>query len=217
MKGFFITGTDTGSGKTYFTKALAELMLKNNMHVNLLKPVESGCKKSNGNLIPQDATIYSSVIGKDIKEICKFRFSKPSSPNWAALSSNTDLDLKEIINFTKQKITKNSDKINIIEGCGGFLSPIAKNSLNADFAKLLGLPIILIINDKLGCINHTLLTIKAINDYGLKLKCLVLNQIEVNKDIDTMSELSIFTDAPRYKMLPQDNLDNSFIEFLKNA
>ena len=177
MQGVFITGTDTGVGKTWFAEKLIRTLSTKIRDINIQprKPVESGCINNNDILLPSDAIKLQAACPKKINldVICNFKFAEPLAPPEAAKLHNVNLTIQSLYNACKAEIC--DDDFLLVEGAGGFFSPIANDGLNADLAKKLRLPVILIADDRLGAINQTLLSCKAIEQYNLKVAGIVLN------------------------------------------
>ena len=153
MKGFLITGTDTDVGKTWFMLKFGELLKEHKLKFHFLKPVESGCGEPNGDIIPKDAMQFSKLEGVSLSKICKFMFKAYASPPRAAKLESKDIEINDIIDFIEENKIDDDDCLNLVEGCGGFLSPIANKKLTSDLAVKVNLPVILVVNNTLGCIN----------------------------------------------------------------
>ena len=214
MKGFLITGTDTDVGKTWFMLKFGELLIKNKIKFHFLKPVESGCIEPNNEIIPKDATKFSILENTSLDRIFKYMFKAYASPPRAAEMENRSIELDDIISFIKDNESKDENFINLVEGCGGLFSPIAKNKLTSDLATELELPIILIVKNVLGCINHTLLSIEAIKNLGLEVKFIILNDINEEIPLDNFDELSNFTDIPIFRLGYNKDLDSNLMKYL---
>jgi len=214
MKGFLVTGTDTDVGKTWFMLKFGELLIKNKLKFHFLKPVESGCEEPNNNIIPKDATQFSILENVPLNKICKFMFKAYASPPKAAEMENKDIEMGDIIDFINKNKIDDKDCINIVEGCGGFFSPIANNKLTSDLAIELNLPIILVVKNTLGCINHTLLSIQAIEKLGLKIKFIILNDINKKTILDNFKELSNFTNIPIFRLGYNKEIDSKIINYI---
>ena len=211
MKGFLVTGTDTDVGKTWFMLKFGELLIEKGIKFHFLKPVESGCKEPNNTLMPKDAMKFSELEKVSLDKICKYMFKAYASPPKAAQMENKNIELNDIIKFIENNKYNNSS-FNIVEGCGGFFSPIANKKLTADLAVQLNLPIILVVKNTLGCINHTLLSIQSIKNLGLEIKFIVLNNISKNTPLDNFEELSNYTDIPIFKLGYNENLSPIVLE-----
>ena len=183
MNGFFITGTDTEVGKTFVACALARLFKESGIDVGVMKPVESGCMKGDGEgtddiLIPADALKLKQASGSTdlIEEISLYRFPLPVAPNVAARAVNLvgkDIDFKRI----KQGMTRlfQAHEITLVEGVGGLMTPITDTKTITELARLLDLPLIIVAASKLGVMNHTLLTVAHARKVGLKVAGIILN------------------------------------------
>ena len=214
MKGFLVTGTDTDVGKTWFMLKFGELLIKNKTEFHFLKPVESGCVEPNDEIIPKDATKFSILENVPLEKICKYMFKAYASPPKAAEMEKRSIELEDIISFIRDNKSKDTNCINLVEGCGGFFSPIAKNKLTSDLATELKLPIILVVKNTLGCINHTLLSIEAIKNLDLKIKFIILNDIKEETPLDNYAELSNYTDIPIFRLGYNEEIDSTLIKYL---
>jgi len=179
MKGLFITGTDTNVGKTYIACLIAAELKSRGINVVPKKPVESGCALINGHLHPSDAALLlkASQSNLSLDNVCPFRFEEPISPARAAKINNKKIQLDELVSVCTADNNSENDFI-ITEGAGGFYSPLCEDGLNADLAEKLNLPVLLVANDKLGCINHILLSLEAIAARQLSVAAIVLNQYD---------------------------------------
>lgn len=175
MKGLFISGSGTDVGKTFIAQHLVNLLAQSKI-VSVRKPVESDCQVVNGDLVTKDALklLKASNVDDDIDIVCPHKFHHCSSAESASKVSNTELSLDQLIDACA------SDSFVVVEGAGGLLSPMAKDTLNIDLAKSLALPLIIVVKDELGAINQALLTIKVARQYQLKIACVVLNQFDPN-------------------------------------
>jgi len=174
VKGFFITGTDTGVGKTIVTAALVKVTQFLGFNSVGMKPIETGCKKTAGSrqqtadrdnyLIASDGQFLREISGSDesLDLITPVRFENPLAPMPASEIEGIPVDIWKITNaFAKLAYKYN---VLIVEGVGGILVPIAKDYSVLNMAKDFGLPVIVVTRPGLGMINHTLLTV----NYGLK-------------------------------------------------
>ncbi len=189
-KGIFITGTNTEVGKTFIGNFLLEYLLKKNINVFPYKPIESGIKAIENS----DCYRYWLLVKEKfpIKDICPYPLRFPISPVLAAKRENKKIFLKDILEPLKSK----KSFFILTEGAGGFYSPLTSDGLVADFAQKLNLPVIIVIKDELGCINHTLLTIEAVKRRNLKILCLIINFYDENKPTDNLNDLKSLTKYP---------------------
>lgn len=219
-KGLFITGTDTDVGKTYIGAQIVSLLHQAGVSVIPRKPIESGCDLVNEELQPNDAKQYHDAVKNSIPlaDICPFRFQPAISPQRAARLAKQPIKTNEVKQACLNKITEN-DFI-VVEGAGGFYSPLCEDGLNADIAEALRLPVLLIANDQLGCINHILLSKEAIEKRDLEVMAIVLNaktqshDAAMNnvEDLKALVSTSVFSVAGDEKL----NLESELLRFILN-
>ncbi len=189
-QGIFITGTDTGVGKTWVGCRLVESLVRRGLNVRPRKPVESGCARTGDGLLPADAQALFEAAGRrgSLEEVCPYRLEAALSPERAAALVGLEIGLAQL---TLAAQAQADDAWLLVEGAGGFYSPLASDGLNADLAVALGLPVLLVAADRLGCINQVLLTLQAIESRGLKGAGVVLNQVEADRpaDMDNAEDL----------------------------
>ncbi|GAB1596806.1 dethiobiotin synthase [Lysobacter claricitrinus] len=179
MHGLFVTGTDTGVGKTRVATALAHALTRAGVRVHARKPVESGVDARIG---PADAQALRDAAGahEAIDMVCALTLRAALSPERAAALEGVPLPLERLVEAAKRGVR--DDGFVLVEGAGGFYSPIADGALNADLASALGLPVLLVASDRLGAINHVLLSIEAVQCRGLHLAAIVLNRTTADVD-----------------------------------
>lgn len=197
IKGLFVTGTDTGVGKTRAGAALACLLASAGRRVHVRKPVESGCPEGQEGLVPQDAEALRLAAGaiEPSTVVCRYRLRAPLSPERAAALEGRSLEVPDLLDACVAGVSR--EGILLVEGAGGFLSPIARGALNADLARALGLPVLIVAADRLGVINHCLLTVEAVRARGLGVAGVVLSQpAPVAPDMDNAGELRRWLGLP---------------------
>ena len=181
-RGFFVTGTDTGVGKTQFTAALAAALAEAGHTVYPRKPAESGCliEHQGETLFPQDGYVLqqASTTEEPLQQITPYRFTEPLSPERAAALARQPLTLEMLVDAC---LTPN-DGVQLVEGAGGFYSPVAEGALNASLAVELQRPEILAAEQRLGAVNQVLLAHHAIRSHGLILALVVLNRYSAEND-----------------------------------
>jgi dethiobiotin synthetase len=186
-KGFFITGTDTGVGKTIVTAALIKLIRHLGFSVCGMKPIETGCtgdksanlgqeaEDKNSRLIPHDGMFLNKIAGGNdsIDLVAPVRFRHPLAPYPASVIEGRDVDLKKI--FTAYTALSARHDMVIVEGIGGLLVPILRDYFVFDLAKDFGLPVIVSAHPGLGTINHTLLTVNHALREGIGVAGVIIN------------------------------------------
>jgi dethiobiotin synthetase len=189
---FFITGTDTGVGKTYVTKLLVESLRAEGKYAVGFKPISCGDR--------DDATILAAASGNlPLDEVNPLHFSSAVAPHVAALLENKTINPSEIIASYKT-ISEKYDPV-IVEGAGGWEVPITETYFVSDLAKDLKLPVILVAANRLGALNHILLTLAAIEAKGLKCAGIILNQLEDEMDTPMITNKGIIESLTNVPLL----------------
>ena len=179
---FFITGTDTGVGKTYVACKLIRDYVAQGYKTIGMKPVAAGSDLVNGQWVNDDVLRLeeASNVKAPRELINPYSFKEAVAPHIAAEIVGVEIKI-DVIKQAFQALSKLADII-IVEGAGGFLVPLNDYQSMADLPAALDIPVILVVGMKLGCINHSLLTVEAIKARGLKLHGWVANQIEPDMD-----------------------------------
>ncbi len=203
MQGVFITGTGTDVGKTFIATEIARSLSRRDIRVIPKKPIESGCRKQGNELIPQDASALKEAANYPgaLSDICPFCFEPPISPVRAAHLANKILTTEQLVSACLQG---SETGFVLVEGAGGFYTPLAENGLNADLAVGLQLPVLLVADDRLGAISQVLLNVEAIQLRGLPLVGVVLNTLnnsqkdERDEFMDNAADLRERLNCPVY-------------------
>lgn len=203
-KGIFITGTDTGIGKTVVSCALLIKLKQSGLKVQGMKPVASGCTLTDNGLRNEDAELlikYSSAV-QEYGQVNPYAFEPAIAPHVAAAQANEEIDL-DIILQKYNELKTHADCI-IVEGVGGWQVPLNASQTVADLALTLKLPVLLVAGIRLGAINHALLTYEAIQQSGLDCLGWVANIIDgemVNSD-ETIDAIQRRIAVPLLGVLP---------------
>jgi dethiobiotin synthetase len=207
-KGVFVTGTDTGVGKTFVSIQLIHALKGKGIEVVPRKPVESGCQMVGSKLRPADALAMQRAVGSSIplREICPYRLQHALSPERAAVLEGMSLSLQLLETACRPP----SGSFLLVEGAGGFYSPLAADGLVADLAHRLNLAVVLVSTDRLGCINQILLNVQAIESRGLGLAAIILNQLSppVDPEMDNLQDLRSRLDYPMFRIEPRSDASN---------
>ncbi|HEU5461839.1 MAG TPA: dethiobiotin synthase [Nitrososphaeraceae archaeon] len=176
-KGIFIIGIDTGIGKTTIAAGLGNLLFRKGIKVGLMKPFATGIKLYSKDFKSIDTKILKDASGnKDDDDIINpFFYSIPTAPYLAKriLKLNEKIDIKEILN--KYKVIENRHEFTIVEGIGGLMVPLSKDFSIADLASLINIPIILIMSNRIGSINHIIMTYRLALLSKLTIKGIIIN------------------------------------------
>ncbi len=206
MSGFFITGVDTGAGKTIVTASLISYCKRQGMNVGYMKPIETGVDPECYSSANSDAQFLAEVAGDGTRmsEICPIRLKTPASPYQASLMEGRTIDLAPVLKAYRRLEAERD--IMLVEGVGGLSVPISRDKMLYDLAREIGLPLILAVPIRLGALNHSLLTLRAAREEKLKVAGIVLVDIEdalqnpVLNDLGKM--IAEFSEAPVLGICP---------------
>lgn len=187
MTVLFISGIDTDIGKTIATGQLAKALYQQGCKVITQKLVQTGCHD-----IAEDLIVHRKMMGMPLQRVdkdgttCPYVFSKPASPHLSSALEDTVIE-PEVITATTNTLLMDYDIV-LLEGAGGLMVPITPSLLSLDYIAKLGYPIVLVTSGRLGSINHTLLSIEAIESRSLSLHAVIYNQWQPgNSDNDDSS------------------------------
>jgi dethiobiotin synthetase len=173
--GLFVTGTDTGVGKTYVSAGIATALKLRGVDVGVMKPAETGCRMRAGRLMPKDALILmkSARVKDRLSLVNPYRFRDPLAPSVAAERDGKKIDPDKILKvFTA---LRERHDFMIVEGAGGIMAPLRGHYTYLDLACAMGLPVLIVARPGLGTINHTLLTISALKGRNIQIAGIVIN------------------------------------------
>ena len=187
MQGYFITGTDTNVGKTVVTACLANLFKNRGENVGVMKPIETGVDPECSSSANSDAKFLIEVTGVQdaLEDVCPYRLKTPVSPYQAARLEGKELYPEKILERFRALQSKHS--MMLVEGIGGLLVPITRRYNVTDLALQMNLPLIIVSRIQIGILNHTLLTINAARQHGLKVAGVILNPV-YKGELDTIEE-----------------------------
>jgi len=178
QRSWFVTGTDTGVGKTLVSAALLTGLARTGRRVVGMKPVASGCDATPQGLRSADAELLRAAgnVAADYEDINPYALAAPTAPHLAAKESGVQIDLSSI-RAHYARLLAHADDV-VVEGIGGWLVPINRTQTMADVVRALELPVILVVGMRLGCLNHALLTQHAIASSGCRLVAWVANRMD---------------------------------------
>ena len=202
--GIFVTGTDTGVGKTRVATALLRAFARRGLRAVGMKPVAAGCKRIDGVLVSEDvaALAAASNVNLPVDLINPYRFQPAIAPHLAAELAGERISLEQIRD-AYVALAAGADRV-VVEGAGGFLVPLNEREDFGDLARLLGLPVLLVVGMRLGCLNHALLTAEAVRRRGLQFAGWVANRLDattpaVEQNVQTLCKR---LDAPLLGVVP---------------
>jgi len=177
VKSFFVTGTDTGVGKTVITATLAMCLRKLGIDVGVMKPISSGIPQKTG-FKSSDVSLLCEAAGiTDSEEMINPVFLPiPTSPYDATKILNVSIDMPLI--FEKFQNLIKTHQMLLVEGIGGIMTPITKNFFVADMIKAMGLDTIIVTRSTLGTLNHTIMTLSMCKDYEIPVKGMIVNYFD---------------------------------------
>jgi len=201
-RGYFVTGTDTGIGKTTISCALLRAFAAQGLQAAGMKPIAAG--SDNGQWLDVEQLFAAGNVDVTREQINPYAFDAPVSPHIAAQQAGIEIDLS-VIRQAYQQLSDKADIV-IVEGVGGFLVPINSQQTGADLARALNLPVILVVGMRLGCLNHALLTAQAIRAAGLTLAGWVANGIDAQMMMlkENIATLERQLDGPLLGVVPFD-------------
>ena len=203
---FFITGTDTGVGKTYVSVALLRKFSNEGFSTFGMKPVASGCQRINHKLYNEDALAIqkASSVKKAYEYVNAFTFEPPIAPHIASQLNNQYFSKYEVVETINRTFKVPAD-VFIVEGIGGWFVPLNGKELMSDVVKLLSIPVILVVGVRLGCLNHALLTAAAIEQAKIPLAGWVANCLQPDMPVlaENIRTLKDRIKAPCWAVLPR--------------
>lgn len=201
--GLFVIGTDTEVGKTFVACRLAKLLVEMGMRVGVYKPVASGSIDSS----PSDWELLREAANQfcELEQVCPQQFAASVAPPVAAAMEGRTVD--EALLLTGANWWLGRCDLLIVEGAGGALSPISPRQTVLDLAVQFGYPLLLVVGNRLGAVNHTLLTLEAAQKRGLRVEAIVLNQLPnttAANSLDNRKLIECF--APTTEIFDSDDL-----------
>lgn len=207
QQAYFVTGTDTGVGKTFATCALLHAARRQGLQVLGMKPVAAGVD-GNGRNEDVERLIAAASIAAPRELVNPYCFDAAAAPHIAATVEGRSIDPRRIVAAARD-LAARADLL-LVEGVGGFRVPLGDDVDTADLAVRLGLPVILVVGLRLGCLNHALLTSEAIRSRGLRLAGWIANGIDpdLSWPMENIAALRERIAAPLLGVLPwQDDAD----------
>jgi dethiobiotin synthetase len=205
--GVFVTGTDTGVGKTLAACALIHALADRGLDVMPMKPVAAGAVVHEGGWANEDTIALLRAAGRDgarTHDVNPVLLREPMAPHIAAARENRTITLAPIVEAFER--LRAASQFVVVEGVGGFRVPLSESLDTVDLARRMGLPVVLVVGLRLGCLNHALLTAAAIRGAGLPLAAWIANGIDARMDVadENVAALRERLGAPLLGRLPFD-------------
>jgi len=177
-RGWFVTGTDTGIGKSLASATLLHALRARGLRAVGMKPLASGCESTSGGWRNEDALALQAASDPRpaYEDVNPFALPNPLAPELAAADAGIRVTLAPIV-AAFERLSAQADAV-VVEGVGGWAAPLSADLDQADLARALDLPVVLVVGLRLGCINHARLTARAIEDDGLHLAGWIANDID---------------------------------------
>lgn len=213
MKSYFITGTDTDVGKTFVTAGLASSMKKMGINIGIMKPFAAGTIDNNG-YKSNDVNLLSEAaqITDEEQLVNPYFFPIQASPFTAMQNLSVSIDVEIVLNNFK-KLAGLHDAL-LVEGIGGIMTPILKNYFVTNLIKEMNLETIVVTSSRIGTINHTIMTIKMCQEFGINIRGIIINNVnltgypvhELKRDIEELTGNSVLGSIPYSKNWNLDNI-----------
>lgn len=216
----FITGTDTGIGKTFVTAALIYELNRRGVRAGAMKPVQSGGGRFSRAQLRGDADLLAraSAFQGDPELINPYDFSESLSPHLVSRISGNEIRMEKLLaSFAKMKASYDTL---LVEGAGGLMTPISDGVFMVSLAKLFNLPIIIVAGSRLGTINHTLMTVKTAEKFDVPVIGIIINKISKNPDLaeeTNPGEILRLTGISLMGLVPDIGIIRSREQFLEKA
>ncbi|UVI33279.1 dethiobiotin synthase [Paenibacillus spongiae] len=184
LRGIFVTGTDTGIGKTLITGAIAAALRAEGMNIGVWKPVQSGAQIGSGDTDAERLLNYSGIV-EDPQMVAPFTFEAPLTPLLAAKQAGVTLHMNALIAAGEELV--NRYEALCIEGAGGVGVPLTEDALVADLIAQLNIPVLIVARSTLGTVNHTLLTASYLRQRSIPIIGVILNDGALGNEHDDPS------------------------------
>jgi dethiobiotin synthetase len=181
MTTFFVTGTDTGCGKTTVTAALARYLANAGHRVACFKPIASGCERIDGRWSNEDARALMAASNPPLPydRVNPIALPEAIAPHIAARLNGVEIDLEALAD----PIRNHDCGLKLVEGAGGWMVPLNERLMTSDLARAVGADVLLVVGLRLGAINHALLSARVIEQDGLKLRGWIANRLDPDQPV----------------------------------
>jgi len=216
LRSFFITGTDTDVGKTWITVGIASALTKMGVDVGIMKPFAAGTAQTSGFKSEDVQRLANAAQVNDPEELVNPQFFLvPASPYTAAQKLGIEVALDSVLQSFKK--LSSSHQMMLVEGIGGILTPIFRNYYVTNLIKDLDLDTIIVTTNRIGTVNHTLMTCKMCNSYDLRVQGIIINSldqsgyspVELKKDLETLTRIPVLGIIPNLDKFEINSLSES--------
>jgi len=199
-KGVFVTGSNTGVGKTVIAGAIAAAIKAHGLDVGVMKPVASGAKEIDGSLVSEDVVFLKKIIDStdDDDLVSPIRLKPPIAPTIAAVKSGVPIDIDKV--WKAYEVLSNRHDFVVVEGIGGLMVPVDDTLFVADLVRKMDLPLVIVGSDYLGTINHTLLTVEYAKSRNIRIKGIIINMLK--GDDGFVREIEKYSSVPILGTIP---------------
>jgi dethiobiotin synthetase len=207
LPGVFITGTDTDVGKTWVAAGLTATLRRRGVNAVYFKPIQSGCPREDGRLMPTDARLARDLAGLDepLEVLTPVALELPLAPGVAAARAGVEINLESLAAALKDLADRY--KFLVVEGAGGLYVPLmGTHFLVLDLIRWLKLPLAVVAKSGLGTINHTVLTVKAAQAAGIEVAGVILNRYPAKPGLEAQTNpevIAALTGVPILARLPE--------------
>lgn len=204
MIAFYVTGTDTGIGKTLTSCTLLHALRGQGRRAIGMKPVASGCAWIDGGWKNEDALAlrHAATVAMDYADLNPFALEHPLAPELATRDAGTEVTLEPIL-AAYARLAAHADAL-VVEGVGGWAAPLSRTLMQANLVRALGVPVVLVVGLRLGCLNHALLSARAIAADGVHLAGWIGSHVDptMERIDDNLAMLRERLPAPCWGVLP---------------
>lgn len=204
MNHFYVTGTDTGIGKTIASTALLHALRSGGLRAVGMKPVASGCERTDTGWHNEDALalLEASDPRPGYTDLNPYALPSPLAPEIAAREAGVEIELGKIVSAF-ERLKASADAV-VVEGVGGWLAPLSATLDQVDVTRVLRLPVVMVVGMRLGCLNHARLTARAIADDGCELVGWIANHVdpEMARQDENFEMLELRLESPCWGRLP---------------
>lgn len=193
---YLITGTDTGIGKTTVASALAAALRRRDIDVGVMKPAETGCPvDAHGRSQPADAIQLRWFAGRDddLATICPYQLRDPLAPAAAAAREGVTIEVEDLVR--RVNLLASTCAIALVEGAGGLLVPLSGRATFADLARACRLSLLVVVGNRLGCVNHAALTMRCAAAEGLEVAGYIVNTLQPHADLAARTNVALLADT----------------------